>query len=158
MRIRCYVRMPTLDISISLPRWSLRNRSSWILSALAADEINGEGGVCARSGQSLSSQCPQTARGKNMHSIFRVVTDYRVEVELAVRLNYQLGRLADLVQVLAHSDALITDLNPDRSHYSLGIGEGSTRVKFRVRNLRHRDQVFDAIRGEEFRFDVMSET
>jgi (p)ppGpp synthase/HD superfamily hydrolase len=88
-----------------------------------------------------------------MSSFFRFGADYRVEVELEVRLNYQLGRLADLVQVLAHSDALITDLNPDRSHYALGMGEATTGVRFRVRDTRHREQVFEAIRGQGFRFD-----
>jgi len=91
-----------------------------------------------------------------MRFLFRFVTEYRVEVELAVRLNYQLGRLADLVQVLAHSGALITDLNPDRSSYSLGMAEASTTVKFRVRNLDHRDQVIKAIRAQEFWFSVVS--
>jgi hypothetical protein len=92
-----------------------------------------------------------------MHSLFRFGTDYRVEVELEVGLSYQLGRLADLVQILARSDAMIIDLDPDRSHYSLGIGEASTRVKFRVRNLHHQIRVFEAIRGQGFRFDVVSE-
>jgi hypothetical protein len=76
-------------------------------------------------------------------------------VELEVRLNYQLGRLADLIQVLAHSGALITDLNPDRSHYALGMGEATAMVKYRVRNRHHRDQVLDAIRAQGFRFDVI---
>jgi (p)ppGpp synthase/HD superfamily hydrolase len=88
-----------------------------------------------------------------MPSFFRFGTEYRVEVELEVRLNYQLGRLADLVQVLAHSGALITDLNPDRSHYPLGMGEATTGVRFRIRDKRHREQVFEAIRGQGFRFD-----
>jgi (p)ppGpp synthase/HD superfamily hydrolase len=92
-----------------------------------------------------------------MHSLFRFGTDYRVEVELEVQLHYQLGRLADLVQVLARSDVLITDLNPDRSHYSLGIGESSTRVRFRIRNLQHRDLVFESIRDQDFQFKVVSE-
>jgi (p)ppGpp synthase/HD superfamily hydrolase len=82
--------------------------------------------------------------------------DYRVEVELEVRLNYQLGRLADLGQILARSNALITDLNPDRSHYSLEVGEATTGMKFRVRDTRHREKVFDAIRSAGFRFEVMS--
>ena len=90
-----------------------------------------------------------------MPSLFRFGMEYRVEVELEVRLNYQLGRLADLVQVLAHSNALITDLNPDRSHYALGMGEATTKVKFRVRDSRHREQVFEAIRGQDLRFDVI---
>jgi (p)ppGpp synthase/HD superfamily hydrolase len=90
--------------------------------------------------------------------VFRFGLEYRVEVELEVRLNYQLGRLADLVQVLAHSDALITDLEPDRSHYSLGLGEATTGVKFRVRDKRHREQVFEAIMDEGFRFDVIGES
>jgi (p)ppGpp synthase/HD superfamily hydrolase len=107
--------------------------------------------------QSLFSQRPRTARSKTMHSFFRFGTDYRVEVELAVKLNFKLGRLADLIQVLAHSDALITDLDPDRSHYSLGLGEAATRVKFRIRNRHHRDQVFKAIRDRDFWFDVVSE-
>jgi (p)ppGpp synthase/HD superfamily hydrolase len=91
-----------------------------------------------------------------MSSFFRFDADYRVEVELEVRLNYQLGRLADLVQVLAHADALITDLNPDRSHYALGMGEAATTIKYRVRNLHHKDQVLNAIRAQGFRFDVVS--
>ena len=93
-----------------------------------------------------------------MPSFFRFGTEYRVEVELEVRLDYLLGRLADLVQVLAHSGALITDLNPDRSHYALGTGEATTRVRFRVRDARHREQVFETIRSEGFRFDVMSDS
>jgi (p)ppGpp synthase/HD superfamily hydrolase len=91
-----------------------------------------------------------------MPALFRFGAEYRVEVELEVRLNYQLGRLADLVQILAHSDALITDLNPDRSRYALGMGEATTTVKFRVRDSRHREQIFETIRGHEFRFDVIS--
>jgi (p)ppGpp synthase/HD superfamily hydrolase len=91
-----------------------------------------------------------------MASLFRFGADYRVEVELEVRLNYQLGRLADLIQVLAHSEALITDLTPDRSHYALGMGEATTTLKFRIRDPRHREQVFEAIRSEGFRFDVIS--
>lgn len=83
-------------------------------------------------------------------------TVYRIEPELEVRLNYQLGRLADLVQVLAHSDPLITDLNPDRSHYALGMGEAAVRVRFRVRNTPHREQVFEVIREQAFHFHVMS--
>jgi hypothetical protein len=89
---------------------------------------------------------------------FQFGTDYRVEVELEVRLNYQLGRLADLVQVLARGEALITDLVPDRSHYSLGMGEGSTTVRFRVRSTRHRELVLDRIREDGLRFDVVSES
>jgi (p)ppGpp synthase/HD superfamily hydrolase len=105
---------------------------------------------------SSSSDLPEPSRSKSMPSFIRFGTEYRVEVELEVRLNYQLGRLADLVQILAHSDALITDLTPDRSHYSLGMGEATTEVKFRVRNKRHREQVFEAIRREGFRFGVIS--
>jgi hypothetical protein len=61
-----------------------------------------------------------------------------------------------LVQVLAHSDALITDLNPDRSYYGLGMGEATTAVKFRVRDTRHREHVFEAIRSDGFQFGVIS--
>jgi (p)ppGpp synthase/HD superfamily hydrolase len=91
-----------------------------------------------------------------MPSIFRFGTEYRIDVELNVRLNYQLGRLADLIQVLAHSGALITDLNPDRSHYVLGMGDATATVKFRVRDAPHREQVFEAIREQDLRFDVIS--
>lgn len=91
-----------------------------------------------------------------MPSFFQFGTEYRVEVELEVRLDFQLGRLADLVQVLAHSDALITDLNPDRSHYALGMGEARASVKFRVRNRVHLERVLKAIRDQGFRFDVVS--
>ena len=92
-----------------------------------------------------------------MHSFFRFGSDYRLEVELEVLLDYQLGRLADLVQVLARSGALITDLNPDWPRYALGMREASARVRIRVRNLHHRDHVFEALRGQGFRFDVVSE-
>jgi hypothetical protein len=93
-----------------------------------------------------------------MRPSFRFCTDYRVKVELAVRLDHEPGRLEELVQVLHRSDALITDLSPDRSHTSLELGEGTTRVKFLVRSLRQRDQVFEKIRSHEFRFEVASET
>ena len=91
-----------------------------------------------------------------MPSFFRFGTEYRVEVELEVRLNFQLGRLADLVQALAHSDALITDLNADRSHYALGMGEATARVRFRVRNPPHVERVLKSIRDQGFRFDDVS--
>lgn len=90
-----------------------------------------------------------------MHAFLRLGTEYRIEVELEVRLNFQLGRLADLVQILAHSEALITDLDPDRSHYALGMGEATTKVKFRVRDTRHRERVFKAIREQDLRFEVI---
>ena len=90
-----------------------------------------------------------------MRAFLRLGTEYRIEVELEVRLNFQLGRLADLVRILAHSSALITDLDPDRSHYALGMGEATTRVTFRVRDLRHRERVFKAIREQDLRFEVI---
>jgi (p)ppGpp synthase/HD superfamily hydrolase len=99
---------------------------------------------------------PKPAGRKRMCFVFRFESVYRVEVELEVRLNFQLGRLADLVQILAHSDALITNLDPDRSHYALGMGEATTRVKFRVRDTRHRERVFKAIREQNLRFEMIS--
>ena len=91
-----------------------------------------------------------------MFAFFRSGPMFRVELELEVRLDYQLGRLADLVQVLAHSGALIVDLNPDRSHYALGMGEPSTRVRIRVNDPVHRERVLLAVRGGGFRFQVLS--
>jgi len=92
-----------------------------------------------------------------MAALFRFGTEYRVDVKLEVRLNYRLGRLADLIQTLAHCEALIADLDADRSHYALGMGESSARVKFRVRDIDHRDRVLKAIRDQEFGFDVLED-
>lgn len=89
-----------------------------------------------------------------MAALFRFGWEYRLEIELEVRLDYQLGRLADLIQVLAHSEALITDLNPDRSHYPLGMGELSTKVKLRVRDSYHRDRVLEAMRAQNFHYEL----
>ena len=54
---------------------------------------------------------------------FRICVDHQIEVDLYVELGFQSGRLADLVQLLARSHAAITDLEPDRSLYHVGMPE-----------------------------------
>jgi hypothetical protein len=38
------------------------------------------------------------------------------------------------------------------------MGEAKTEVKFRVHDKRHREQVFEAIMDEGFRFEVIGES
>jgi hypothetical protein len=90
-----------------------------------------------------------------MFALWRFVTEYRLEVHLEVRLGcFQAGRLADLVQLLARSSVLITDLRPNRSHYHLGLGEPSAEITFRVRDMRHRLQVFQALDRMRFEYRI----
>jgi hypothetical protein len=50
----------------------------------------------------------------NVRLPFRIRIDRQVEVHLHVELGFESGRLADLVELLAHSRILITDLKPNR--------------------------------------------
>jgi hypothetical protein len=61
---------------------------------------------------------------------------------------FQAGRLRILVQLLAHSSALIAGLRPNRSHYHLGLADASAGITFRVRDARHRFQVLKALDRE----------
>jgi (p)ppGpp synthase/HD superfamily hydrolase len=92
-----------------------------------------------------------------MRAFWRIYSEYRLEVHLDVRLGYQVGRLADLIQILAHSNVLITDLQPDRSGYHLTLPEASAEIAFRVRNARHRIQVLKALDGEQFVYRVVND-
>jgi hypothetical protein len=90
-----------------------------------------------------------------MFALWRFVTEYQLEVNLEVKLNcFQMGRLAELVQLLAHSSALITDLQPDRSHYHLGLAEASAEITFRVKDTRHRLQVLNALARKQFDYRI----
>jgi hypothetical protein len=83
--------------------------------------------------------------------LLRLASEYRLEVHLEVKLGcFQMGRLADLVQLLAHSSALVTDLRPDRSRYHLGLAKASAEITFRVRDAQHRLQVLEALDREQF--------
>lgn len=82
----------------------------------------------------------------------------KIEVRLHVNLGFEHGRLADLVQLLAHSNVMITDLEPDRSLYHVGMPERFTEVTFLVKNAKHKTEVFRQLtaRGFEVRELVAS--
>jgi (p)ppGpp synthase/HD superfamily hydrolase len=81
---------------------------------------------------------------------FRIRTERQIEVHLYVELGFQSGRLADLVQLLAKSDARITDLIPDRSLYHLGMPERSAEVTFLVTSLEHKNGVLRELSTKGF--------
>jgi (p)ppGpp synthase/HD superfamily hydrolase len=82
--------------------------------------------------------------------VLRFFAGYRTKVHLDVQLGYQLGRLADLVQLIARSGALITDLNPDRTHYPLGMGEASTEVSFLAKGRGHAEEILKKLKAAGF--------
>ena len=85
----------------------------------------------------------------------RWISEYRLEVHLEAKLNsFKMGRLSDLVQLLARSSVLVTDLRPDRSRYHLGLAEASAEITFRVRDVRHRIQVLEGLDREQFGYRV----
>jgi hypothetical protein len=81
---------------------------------------------------------------------FRLRFERQVEVHLYVELGFESGRLADLVQLLAHSDVTITDLKTDRSMYHLGMPERSTEVTFLVRSLKQKSSVLQELSTQGF--------
>lgn len=81
---------------------------------------------------------------------FRIRCVREIEVNLAVELGFQSGRLADLVQLLAQSNVTITDLETDRSLYYLGMPERSTAVTFLVTSLKHKDRVLGKLAAKGF--------
>jgi hypothetical protein len=81
---------------------------------------------------------------------FRFRVERQIAVCLHVDLGFQHGRLADLVQRLAHSDVLITDLKTDRSMYHLGMPERSAEVRFLVKSLRHKESVLEKLADKGF--------
>ena len=76
----------------------------------------------------------------------------QVEVHLYVELGFESGRLADLVQLLAHSDVTITDLKTDRSMYHLGMPERFAEVTFWAAGPRHKDRVLGKLAAMGFTF------
>ena len=72
------------------------------------------------------------------------------EVCLHLELGFQSGRLADLVKLLAKAGATITDLEPDRSLYHIGMPERWTKVMFLVKSARHKAEILSALSKEGF--------
>jgi hypothetical protein len=81
---------------------------------------------------------------------FRIRVDRQVEVHLYVELGFQSGRLADLIQFLAHSDVKITDLKTDRSMYHLGMPERFAEVTFLVTSLRDKSGIVKELSAKGF--------
>ena len=81
---------------------------------------------------------------------FRIRVECQVEVHLYVELGFQAGRLADLVQLLARSHAVITDLEPDRSLYHVGMPERSTEVTFLVKTASRKVEVLRELSSKGF--------
>jgi hypothetical protein len=75
-----------------------------------------------------------------------------VEVHLYVELGFESGRLADLVQLLAHFEVTIKDLKTDRSMYHLGMPERSAEITFLVASLRHKGRVLGKLAAKGFTF------
>jgi hypothetical protein len=86
----------------------------------------------------------------NVRLPFRIRVDRQVEVHLYVELGFESGRLADLIQLLAHADAMITDLKTDRSMYHLGMPERSTEVTFLVASLGRKNKVLKELSTKGF--------
>jgi hypothetical protein len=90
-----------------------------------------------------------------MFALWGFASEYQLDVHLEVKLScFQAGRLADLVQLLAHSSVLITDLRTNRSHYHLGLAEASAEIAFRVRDPRHRLEVLKVLDREQFDYRI----
>ena len=83
---------------------------------------------------------------------FRLRFERQVEVHLYVELGFESRRLADLVQLLAHSDVTITDLKTDRSMYHLGMPERFAEVTFLAAGPRHNDRVLGKLAAMGFAF------
>ena len=81
---------------------------------------------------------------------FRIRAKRYVEVQLDVEFEFKSGRLADLVQLLARSQAVITDLEPDRSLYHVGMPERSARVVFLAKTARHKVEILEELAGKGF--------
>ena len=81
---------------------------------------------------------------------FRIRTESQIEVHLQVELGFQHGRLADLVQLLARSQATITDLEPDRTLYHVGMPERSTEVSFAVKSAKHKAEILKELSTKGF--------
>jgi hypothetical protein len=71
-------------------------------------------------------------------------------VHLYVELGFQHGRLADMIQLLARSNATITNLEPDRSLYHVGMPERSAEVTFLVKTTSHKVEVLRELSSKGF--------
>jgi hypothetical protein len=80
----------------------------------------------------------------------RFRAEQQIEVHLHVGLGFQSGRLADLVQLLARSHAVITDLEPDRSLYHVGMPERFTLVSFLAKTAKHKAKIFAELSARGF--------
>jgi hypothetical protein len=76
---------------------------------------------------------------------FRIEIVRRIEVRVAVKLGFESPRLGDLVQVLARSAVVITDLIPDRSRNALGLPERSVQVTFLTKDEKHKRSVIQRL-------------
>jgi hypothetical protein len=81
---------------------------------------------------------------------FRIHCVREIEVHLYVDLGFQTGRLADLVQLLARSKVTITDLEPDRSLYHVGMPERSAEVTFLATRARDKNAVLRELSARGF--------
>jgi (p)ppGpp synthase/HD superfamily hydrolase len=81
---------------------------------------------------------------------FRIRIERQIEVHIYVELGFKSGRLADLVQLLARSKVTITDLEPDRSLYHVGMPERSTEVTFLVKTASHKVEVLRELSSKGF--------
>jgi (p)ppGpp synthase/HD superfamily hydrolase len=87
---------------------------------------------------------------------FRICYERQIEVHLHVELGFKSGRLADLVQLLARSKVTITDLEPDRSLYHVGMPERSTEVTFLVKTTGHKAEVLGELSAKGFTIRELS--
>jgi hypothetical protein len=76
---------------------------------------------------------------------FRIQIVRSVEVHITVTLDFEVARLGDLVQILARSAVMITDLIPDRSLYYLGLPERSVQITFLAKDLIHKQRVLERL-------------
>ncbi len=86
----------------------------------------------------------------------RFHAQHKIATRLHVDLGFQHGRLADLVQFLAHADVVITDLQPDRSLYHVGMPERSTEVTFLAKTARHKAEVLRELSRNGFSIQEMN--
>jgi hypothetical protein len=87
---------------------------------------------------------------------FRIQIVRRVEVHLVVALGFESPRLGDLIQLLARSAVMITDLVADRSLYRLGLPERSVQLTLLVKDESHKKRILEKllVHGFEVRESV----
>lgn len=87
---------------------------------------------------------------------FQLCVEREIKVYLHVELGFHAGRLADLVQLLARSHAIIADLEPDRALYHVGLPERYTDVTFVVKTEKHKAEVLRELSESGFTVQEMS--